>query len=1494
MTKLKIKNILGKIGRGVLYLVCILLFLFLSLLVIINLPPVKEKIAQKGIELLNTQFKTQISAESVEVDYFGNLIFHGVSAKDHHNYDFIKIKELKGYTNTISLVKGLLNAKVTNITLDQVRLSEPVVRVITYKGEDKDNFSVFVAKFKSDGPKSNKVFKLQGRADMINGQLSIVNQNLLQEDQIWLDASELNLKVPAVKIIDSDILVTVDQLSFKGKRHKENYTVNQLSGQVHYSDTELSFKDLTLESDTSLLLGSLYFKHTKENGLSNFADKVNWDLDLKQGSKVSGKDLRYFVKTWNSDAVAEVSGKGKGALNNLALSNPILSVGQTFYTASSLQLKDLVGADKSKSFFINTKEARIQTSYASLKSWLPGFISTKIPEIVSNFGTANYKGEFSIDKTLIVAKGNLISSVGSVQTDAKLSDYSSPKPKYEGWVETQNLNIAPFTKSTTIGPITSKIYFDGNGFKPNQMNTKFDAKLAQLELNGKVINSISAVGNLENQIFRGKINTNDAHAQFDFQGNVNFSQKTIKTDFEADIKSLDLDYFISIVDKNTQFKGKIKSNVQFSSIDDLIGEINVNDIVLTKDGKDTSYNNIQIKTTSEEGKRNLDIFSPNMITANIYGKYKLNDVPAMLQEGIGNLLVNYKPKKRFDNQEFSFILDVQKNLFDLLMLDVNISPGTTITGSYIGKGNQLHTQIISQYIYYKNIKLSNPNIFLNTEDSLRQFVGSLSSLEIDKTKVDNINFSGFKRNDSLFASTNFYYGKYKDKQTNFDLNLYQTRIGNDLIFGFRPSNIDMIQAKWTLNPEFKPNEAIAKYNVISKKLTLEKTVARSEESEIVLSGEYTSKDDFNIDLNLTDVGLGKIISKNLLKDISFEGIANGSAKILKTPKEFKPLVNVEVEGLKFNGQSLGDLATNATYDPGEDKYLIDTKLLDSGEERFLAQGYIKNLPGSPAQVNVELTANKFNIAPVGTFLQSIFSKFRGEATGNVQITGNLTNPQYEGMLTMDKVGFTVNFLGVDYQLTKEQDLQISSGSFIFDNIELKDTKAGTTGTVAGFLQTKNFKEWGLDLDFSTDRLLVLNTTQKQNDLFYGTVWAKGSFSIKGSTVKGIEISATAKALEGSKLTINSSSTTNATDISYIKFLPEQEKEGEEKEEVRPPMGLAINAKVDADAGSVVDLIISQETGDKIEVRGETKGLKFSMSPAGRITMEGVYTITGDSKYYYNMFVNKDFKIVNGSTIIWDGRGPTEANLDIKATYVRGVSNIGDYLGTSTILTTNVIVTALLTGYLSKPSITFDIDAEASSSIRDQLKKKFNNNEGEKYNQVAGVVVFGSFLSSNMGSSSYISSAYDVVLKQLTSVLNNISGVFSLDANFNAGSKVDNTSDRISLDPTFKLNNRLSIVGSVNMPLEQKSAADVWTYGAKINYDISKSGDKSLIVSGFSKPSTFGVDNSILANSGADNQSYGGGIVYKKSFNKFSEIFGRKNKDKKKETDSTAVKTEGKK
>jgi len=79
-----------------LFLFCFFSFIFLvvSLLIAINIPSVKDKLAKEAIGFLNKEFKTTFSAENVEINFLGDVVINGVSAKDHHDFEFLKAKKL--------------------------------------------------------------------------------------------------------------------------------------------------------------------------------------------------------------------------------------------------------------------------------------------------------------------------------------------------------------------------------------------------------------------------------------------------------------------------------------------------------------------------------------------------------------------------------------------------------------------------------------------------------------------------------------------------------------------------------------------------------------------------------------------------------------------------------------------------------------------------------------------------------------------------------------------------------------------------------------------------------------------------------------------------------------------------------------------------------------------------------------------------------------------------------------------------------------------------------------------------------------------------------------------------------------------------------------------------------------------------------------------------------------------------------------------------------
>ena len=83
--------------------------LILTLFIALNLSVTKNWIAQKGLDFLNKDFKTNISASSVEINYFGDVVIHGLKVKDNRGLDFLKAESVVAESDWISLVKDAIN-----------------------------------------------------------------------------------------------------------------------------------------------------------------------------------------------------------------------------------------------------------------------------------------------------------------------------------------------------------------------------------------------------------------------------------------------------------------------------------------------------------------------------------------------------------------------------------------------------------------------------------------------------------------------------------------------------------------------------------------------------------------------------------------------------------------------------------------------------------------------------------------------------------------------------------------------------------------------------------------------------------------------------------------------------------------------------------------------------------------------------------------------------------------------------------------------------------------------------------------------------------------------------------------------------------------------------------------------------------------------------------------------------------------------------------------
>lgn len=1457
---------LRRIGRIILIPVIAVLSLLLSAMIAIQIPAVQTEIATYVVNELNETFQTEISVDRVHIDFFGDINLNGVRAKDDHGTQFVDIERLQAKLSLTGLIM-----EPNRIAIRKLNLYNPEVEVITYKNDSVSNFISLINKFSKSEKEEPSDFKLRGILNVVDGKLLIRNENLEGYKQDWVDATNLNIGIENFRLENNEIWADLNSMNFIGKRNGEIYNIKNLSGKVHYSDKEIRVENMDLETSDSHLNGHVVLSYDSMEDMKDFLNKVNWDMELKDDSKVNFKDIRYFVENFDKNSSVEVRGKVSGTLNNLLLNDFQLSGDGAFIAANELHLLDMTdGAN----IIIDTEAVKIKTSYQGLQTLLPTFIGNTIPDYLNRFGTMNYSGNFNLDPAHINLDGYAITALGDADMRVRLDDYRGTL-KYKGTLMADDINLKQITEVAELGFVSGKIQFDGVGTDIKTLRIDAEGKLDYLDLMGKRYQNVAVDGRLERQQFAGVLSVNDPQMMVDYNGIFDFSKKPYRLDFTSKVKYLNLDYLGVTKDMNAKLRADIVGDFTLSNLDDFIGEIQLNNLYFTSKNDTLEVAQAHIASSRNGDVQNLEIDIPGYLRGEINGQYRLSQLPDVIMNSIGSTtLMTYEPKKVDPNQSFNFFFEVEQDLFSMFDQRIQVAPGTILDGQVDTNAKTLIAELSSTEIGYDGINIYNPLINIDTSKDLEQIYLRSDSLMAKGVMVYQLNVHTTPIQDSLLVKTDFHIGK--EFPMKFDLNLFHTTDENkNLVFGFSPSTIQIDENNWHLNPNNDKNSNRVIVNFDKNYYELQNLLLESEDQKLLLDGYYASNTDYKLNADLEELVLSKIIPKGLLGNLKIDGIANGNINVVRTKDEFKPLIELDVSQLALNDYGLGDLGMNAVYNVNQNVFDIELFLNQEQVQVLYVNGYIDNKPDMP-EINLVASLDDLNFNFVESFLSAAMSNLRGMVSGNMRFTGPIDSPEFEGMLDLANLGFTVDFLNVDYSFDGINTVPVykasqGQGSITLDEVRFRDTKYNTKGEVSGQLLFRDFASWFLNLSFNTNNLLVMNTSPAQNDLFYGRVFGQGAFSLFGPPER-LDISATAIINEGSEFTINTGATKIETGSDLVRFIPEGEKEIDDG----TPKGMNIDLDITAFPTTTVNLIFDPVSGDMVTANGFTENLQFNLSRTGNMTMNGVYTLdTGIYKLRQVSLLNRDFEIQPGSYVSWDGGSALNATMNINATYERTVSNVGEYLGAGYSQSYDVVLGIEISETLDDPQMDFTVNIpKAGTDVQSMIDYKFNLDPDEKMIQFGAVLLIGQFMTNTDAvlTAGATSTGAGIALKQLGGIIDSIiagSGV-AVDLDYVTGSNLSQTSDRFKTGLRVDLSPRWTINGALGVAVGNTTGFDdATTVETEIQWDVSRNMDKSMVVNFFTRPTNFGVQNF----GGAGNfQSYGAGVIYKTSFDRISEIF----------------------
>nr|WP_246398721.1 translocation/assembly module TamB domain-containing protein [Hymenobacter luteus] len=427
---------------------------------------------------------------------------------------------------------------------------------------------------------------------------------------------------------------------------------------------------------------------------------------------------------------------------------------------------------------------------------------------------------------------------------------------------------------------------------------------------------------------------------------------------------------------------------------------------------------------------------------------------------------------------------------------------------------------------------------------------------------------------------------------------------------------------------------------------------------------------------------------------------------------------------------IGDVAGRGDWDNAAKRLAVNLDV-ERDQQRVVAVTGTYTPGAETQQLNLTGVLDNAPVKLAEPFLNTLFRDLQGTGVGTLRLTGRLAAPVLTGNIDVTDGQLTFIYLGTTYTFADR--IRFLEDRIALQNITVRDPQ-GNTGVVNGNIYEQGFQDMRLDLNASFRKLHVLNTTRKDNELYFGQAYATGTAVVRGPA-DNLFMNVTARSEAGTRVSLPFDNAAKAEQASYIKFvnrnLPDTARtKAIEVAGTTDLSGIRLNMNLDITPDAYVELLLDESTGDII--RGTATGqLRLNIDTRGDFNMYGqVEIVRGAYNFTLQGLVNKEFVVRPGGTIAWNG-DPLAGEMNVTATYTQRTSlapivfNTGE--GPTNAAVVPVTAVMNLTGPLLQPIIKLNLEFnDIPSSLEGDLAPFFSairNDEQELNRQVFSLVVF---------------------------------------------------------------------------------------------------------------------------------------------------------------------------
>lgn len=1513
--------------KVLLSLVLLLVLAVVGALVALRIPSVQTRLAHEATTMLTRKLGQQVVIERVDVRPFSRVLLDGVRVLDRAGGELFSIGRADADIALFSIFDP------SHLHIGKLTLEEPRFELKNLAGQpDSTTLDQFISSVKrlmgpsTDTTRSSFDFKIKD-VSIRNGHFAIeevgdplepyygrsIDYDHMVADSIYADIT--NLHIGDTLSAHLDHLHAVETPS--------QTQLREITADIQYHEHFWEFKDLNLRVGRSQVKDYVRFEYRTFSNFTDYNDSMKTIARLR-GSRVYSDDIAKFAPQLKDlHETVLISGDAEGYVRDFKVNNLDVRYGTGTHIVAKHAYAD--GLPDYRKTLIDLRLLPSVVETRDLRHWLPASAN----EVVSKLGRVKLQGQVMGFYSDFVANASFETALGNVTTDVNLKTKTDlTHAAYSGTVRSNNFQLGKFLgDESIIRDVTLNGRVNGVGFLPPDARGNANVTAQRIWLNGYRYQNVSFNGAFDYNDFQGKVSINDPNVRLSADGHVNLSRAHQLVDLRATIAKADL-YALKLTKQH--FTLATTANVQLKGVelDSLTGYAFLRKSRFTLDGRTLSLDTLDVTSTRNHRNERRVTVRSEAVDASVSGIFNTSDVVRDVRTLITEYELNFESndaataeyyRKKLQRPLPVYQVDLQLNLkranpvLALFVPDLRISDNSKLDGS-----------------------------FRNGETSIFQFGGHLDSLNYDNIQtIDNeIDFltsklpykpeilaqasvtsarqvlPGLGRTEKFVVE-----GVWDQNHINFSTSLAQTgttnraTINGELAFlprmveiVFQRSTVNLLDKEWTIAADnsVRISDYGREFDVTNLTFSNGKQFVGAQG---FISGDATKPP---LELTVKDFELANI---NSLTGQHLSGRVNAQGTVAGV---YGPLMinsTLSVDSLTYDGTLIGQVAGRGDWDNRAGKLLLNLDVARNGQSVLTVLGDLA--PNDP--VNQFNITGKLNDAPIvlaQPFLGSLFSNLGGTGRGELRLTGKFASPNLVGGIDVSNGRLTFDYLKTTYTFADRIDFTMTS--IDFRNVKLRDA-LGNSGTVDGIIRHQGFNDMSLDLAANFRKLQVLNTTRRDNDLYFGTAYATGTARVTGPT-DDLSVVVRASSEAGTRLSLPFDNAAKAEKAGYIKFVNNNTADTVVRKKAIPLAaqdkvdlsGIRLDMNLTVTPEAYLEILLDESTGDVI--RGSAAGqLRMSIDTRGEFNMYGqVEIVRGAYNFTLQGLVNKEFVVRPGGIITWNG-DPLAGEMNVTATYTQRTSLAPVIYGSTTSSGNGAVVpvTAVmtLTGPLLLPTIKLGLEFnDAPGTLQGDLAAfttAIRNDEQELNRQVFSLLVFKQL--SPLGSFNQISirgqdntvgnSLGQILSTQLGLLTSQIDQNLEIDFNLNGLSAEQLQALQVRLSYSF-LNGRLRVTregGFTNNNTLNNNSNGTPITGTNTNNQNALVGDLSLEYF-LRADGKFRVklryettprDLQIV------NQPRAGiSLLHTEQFNTFGELFSRKN-PKRRERNTLKARESGK-